>query len=56
MPLRKSGVYDMDYRERIINRINRVQDMGVLQYLDRFLELFLKEWGGIGYAAGDTEQ
>lgn len=33
------------YKKRIIDRINQVQDLGVLQYLDRFLELFLKEWG-----------
>ena len=39
----------MDHKKRIINRINRVQDLGVLEYLDRFLELFLKEWGGIAF-------
>lgn len=39
----------MDHRKRIIDRINRVQDLGVLEYLDRFLELFLKKWGGVAF-------
>lgn len=34
------------YREKIIQRINSIQNVGVLEYLDRFLELFIKKWGG----------
>ena len=44
MRLRKNRECDM-YKQRIIDRINRVQDLGVLQYLDRFLELFVEKWG-----------
>lgn len=35
----------MDYKKRIIERINGIKNIGTLQYLDRFLELFLEKWG-----------
>ena len=37
----------MDHKKNIIDRINSIQDLGVLEYLDRFLELFVGKWGGI---------
>ncbi len=33
------------YKEKIIERISNIEKLSVLQYLDRFIELFLKEWG-----------
>lgn len=33
------------YREKIVEMINQVEDLGTLKYLNRFLELFLEEWG-----------
>lgn len=33
------------YKEKIVEMINNVEDLGTLQYLHRFLELFLEEWG-----------
>lgn len=33
------------YREKIVEMINNVKDLGTLQYLHRFLELFLEKWG-----------
>ncbi len=35
----------MNYKKRIIDRISSIEDLGILQYLDRFLELFLEKWG-----------
>lgn len=33
------------YRGKIIQRINSIQNVGVLEYLNRFLELFIEKWG-----------
>ena len=35
----------MDCRENIIRMINGIQNRGTLEYLHRFLELFLEKWG-----------
>lgn len=35
----------MDHKKNIIDRINNIQDLGVLAYLDRFLELFVEKMG-----------
>lgn len=44
------------YREKIIQRINSIQNVGVLEYLDRFLELFIKKWGAVKYETGVSEK
>lgn len=35
----------MDYRENIIRMINGIEKHGILEYLNRFIELFLEKWG-----------
>lgn len=33
------------YREKIVEMVNNIENLGTLQYLHRFLELFLEKWG-----------
>lgn len=33
------------YREKIVSMVWRIEDVGTLQYLHRFIELFLEKWG-----------
>lgn len=33
------------YKENIIKMINGIENLGTLEYLNRFIELFLGEWG-----------
>lgn len=33
------------YRDKIVEMINSIENLGTLQYLYRFLELFLGKWG-----------
>ena len=33
------------YKKHIIKMINSIENMGVLEYLDRFIELFIEKWG-----------
>ena len=35
----------MDCRENIIWMINGIQNPGILEYLNKFIELFLEKWG-----------
>lgn len=35
----------MDCKENIIKMINGIQNQGTLEYLNRFIELFLQHWG-----------
>lgn len=35
----------MDCKKNIIRMINGIQDKGILEYLNRFIELFLEKWG-----------
>ena len=35
----------MDYRANIIRMINGIEKPGILEYLNRFIELFLEKWG-----------
>lgn len=35
----------MDYKENIIRMISNIQNRGTLEYLNRFIELFLEKWG-----------
>lgn len=35
----------MDCRGNIIRMIKGIQNAGVLEYLNRFIELFLEKWG-----------
>lgn len=46
----------MDHKKNIIDRINSIQNVGILAYLDRFLELFIKEWGAVVYETGVSEK
>ena len=34
-----------DYKQSINDRISAITNIGTLQYLDRFLELFIEKWG-----------
>lgn len=45
LPGVKRGFINMDYKENIIKMINGIQNQGTLEYLNRFLELFLQHWG-----------
>lgn len=33
------------YREKIVEMVESIDNLGTLQYLHRFLELFLEKWG-----------
>lgn len=33
------------YKKHIIEMINSIEKLSVLEYLDRFIELFLEKWG-----------
>lgn len=33
------------YKDKIIKMINKIENVGTLEYLHRFLELFLEKWG-----------
>lgn len=33
------------YRENIVEMVGQIEDAGTLQYLHRFIELFLEKWG-----------
>ena len=33
------------YKKHIIKMINGIENLGTLEYLDRFIELFIKKWG-----------
>lgn len=33
------------YREKILEMIESIDNLGTLQYLHRFLELFMEKWG-----------
>lgn len=33
------------YRKNIIRMINGIKNQGTLEYLNRFIELFLEKWG-----------
>lgn len=33
------------YRKKIMEMIGKIESKGTLEYLHRFIELFLKEWG-----------
>lgn len=33
------------YREKIVEMIDSIDNLGTLQYLHRFLELFMEKWG-----------
>lgn len=35
----------MDYKENIIRMVSSIQNRGTLEYLNRFIELFLEKWG-----------
>ncbi len=35
----------MNYKENIIRMISDIQNVGTLEYLNRFIELFLEKWG-----------
>lgn len=35
----------MDYKKGIIEMISNIDNEGTLQYLHRFIELFLEKWG-----------
>lgn len=35
----------MDYRTNIIRMINGIKNPRALEYLNRFIELFLEKWG-----------
>ncbi len=35
----------MNYKENIIRMISGIQNRGTLEYLNRFIELFLEKWG-----------
>lgn len=37
----------MNYKEKIVEMIDSIDNLGTLQYLHRFLELFLEKWGDI---------
>lgn len=37
----------MNYKENIIRMINSIQNQGTLEYLNRFIELFLEKWGAV---------
>ena len=34
-----------DYKKRIIDMINKINDAGTLEYLHSFIKLFLSKWG-----------
>lgn len=36
----------VDCKENIIRMISNIQNRGTLEYLNRFIELFLEKWGG----------
>lgn len=33
------------YRKKIVEMVESIDNLGTLQYLHRFLELFLEKWG-----------
>lgn len=33
------------YKKKIIEMVGRIEKVGTLKYLHRFLELFLEKWG-----------
>lgn len=33
------------YKDKIIEMVNKIEKVGTLEYLHRFLELFLEKWG-----------
>lgn len=33
------------YKEKIIEMIRKIEKVGTLEYLHRFIELFLEKWG-----------
>ena len=39
----------MDYKKNLIRMINSIQNQGTLEYLNRFIELFLEKWGVMRY-------
>lgn len=48
MDIRKDNLMQMtkeSYREKIVEMIGQIEDIGTLQYLHRFIELFLEKWG-----------
>lgn len=48
MDKRKSDITQTEtvaYRERIVEMVEKIEKLGTLQYLHRFLELFLEKWG-----------
>lgn len=40
----------MDYKENIIRMISNIQNLGTLEYLNRFIELFLEKWAAVIYS------
>ena len=38
-------VSQMDYKTKIIQMIERVNNSGTLEYLHTFIKLFLEKWG-----------
>lgn len=38
----------MDYKEDIIRMISSIQNSETLEYLNRFIGLFLEKWGDVG--------
>jgi len=41
----KIGGGEKWYREKIVEMVESIDNLGTLQYLHRFLELFLEKWG-----------
>lgn len=37
---------ESSYRNQIVEMIKGIENLGTLQYIHRFLELFLGKWGG----------
>lgn len=34
-----------DYREKIIDMVSQIDNLGTLEYIHKFIELFLEKWG-----------
>lgn len=35
----------MDYKRKIIEMVEKIENQGILEYLYTFIKLFLKKWG-----------